>query len=115
SFAVFSGDDPTCVRAILAGAVGVISVAANVAPAAMQALCACAAEGDAEGSRRLDLRLHELFNLLALESNPIPLKWCLHRLGFGADHLRLPLLSMSAAYHAQAERIFNESGLIESL
>ena len=114
SFAVFSGDDPTCARSILAGAAGVISVAANVAPAAMQALCAIAAEGDVEGARSLDLRLQALFGLLALEPNPIPLKWCLQRLGFAADHLRLPLLSLSAAYHAQAERAFSESALIES-
>lgn len=114
TFAVFSGDDPTCARAILAGAAGVVSVAANVAPAAMQELCVCAAEGDAEGARRLDLRLHELFALLALEPNPIPVKWCLQRLGFGTDHLRLPLLALSAAYHAQAERVLGESGLIES-
>ena len=113
TFAVFSGDDPTCARAILAGAAGVISVAANIAPAAMQDLCARAAEGDAEGARRLDLHLHELFALLALEPNPIPVKWCLQRLGFGADHLRLPLLPLSAGYHAQAERVLGESGLIE--
>lgn len=113
TFAVFSGDDPTCARATLAGAAGVISVAANIAPAAMQDLCARAAEGDAEGARRLDLHLHELFALLALEPNPIPVKWCLQRLGFGADHLRLPLLPLSAGYHAQAECVLGESGLIE--
>ncbi len=114
SFAVLSGDDPTCSRAILSGADGVISVAANVAPAAMQALCLSAAKGDVEESKRLDLHLRDLYEVLAVEPNPIPLKWCLHRLGFGADHLRLPLLPLSAAYHAQAERVLNESGLLES-
>ncbi len=114
SFAVFSGDDPTCARAILAGAAGVVSVAANVAPAAMQALCLSAARGDVQGTQRFDLRLRDLFDLLAVEPNPIPLKWCLQRLGFGLNHLRLPLLSLSAAYHAQAERVLNESGLLES-
>lgn len=114
SFAVFSGDDPTCARAILAGAAGVVSVAANVAPAAMQALSVSAAQGDVEESNRLDLCLRDLYEVLAVEPNPTPLKWCLRRLGFGADHLRLPLLPLSAAYHAQAERVLNESGLLES-
>lgn len=115
SFVVLSGDDPTCARAILSGADGVISVAANVAPAAMQALCLAAAAGDKENAARLDAELHALFELLAVEPNPIPLKWCLQQLGFGADHLRLPLLPMSAAYHAQGNRVLNESGLLESL
>ena len=114
SFAVFSGDDPTCVRAILAGAAGVVSVAANVVPAAMQALCLTAAAGDVEGAQQLDQRLRDLYEVLAIEPNPIPLKWCLQRLGFGTDHLRLPLLPLSAAYHARAERVLNESGLFES-
>ncbi|HET9033438.1 MAG TPA: 4-hydroxy-tetrahydrodipicolinate synthase [Dokdonella sp.] len=115
SFAVLSGDDPTCARAILAGAAGVVSVTANIAPAAMQALCESAAGNDVEGTARHQSILHDLFELLAVEPNPIPLKWCLHRLGFGADRLRLPLLPMSASYHAQAERVLNESGLLEHL
>ena len=114
SFVVFSGDDPTCARAILTGAAGVVSVAANIAPVAMQALCLSAAQRDVEGTQRLDQRLRDLYDMLAVEPNPIPLKWCLQRLGFGADHLRLPLLSLSAAYHARAERVLNESGLLES-
>jgi 4-hydroxy-tetrahydrodipicolinate synthase len=115
TFALLSGDDPTCARAILAGADGVISVAANVAPALMQALCSSASSGDAGGVSRLNSQLQELFDLLAVEPNPIPVKWCLQRLGFGTDHLRLPLLSLSAAYHARAERVLNEAGLLESL
>ncbi len=115
SFAVLSGDDPTCARAILEGADGVISVAANVAPAAMQALYASAVNGDSENVAHLDAQLHELFELLTVEPNPIPLKWCLQQLGFGSDHLRLPLLPMSAAYHARGIRVLNESGLLQSL
>lgn len=114
SFAVFSGDDATCARAILAGAAGVVSVAANIAPAPMQALCLSAAQGDVEGTRRLDQRLHEVYDMLAVEPNPIPLKWYLQRLGFGTGQLRLPLLPLGAAYHARAERVLNESDLLES-
>lgn len=114
SFAVLSGDDPTCARAILAGADGVVSVAANIAPAAMQALCESAVSDDADAVAVHQSKLHDLFELLAVEPNPIPLKWCLSRLGFGADSLRLPLMPMSASYHAQGERVLNESGLLET-
>ena len=115
SFAVLSGDDPSCARAILGGADGVISVAANVAPAAMQELCATAASRDAENTARLDSQLRGLFEFLAVEPNPIPLKWCLQQLGFGSEHLRLPLLPLSAAYHARGNRVLNETGLLQSL
>ncbi len=115
AFAVLSGDDPTCARAIHAGADGVISVAANVAPAAMQALCESASTGGEQSMASHLAGLRELFELLAVEPNPIPLKWCLHRLGFGADRLRLPLMPMSESYHAQGERILKESGFLESV
>src|SRR5262249_60409068 len=53
-FSILSGDDPTCARAMLAGADGVISVASNVAPAAMRALCDAARAGEAGQPSRLE-------------------------------------------------------------
>ena len=114
AFRVFSGDDPTCARAIRSGADGVVSVAANVAPGKMQALCISAAGKDDAASGKIDGELKSLYELLGAEPNPIPLKWCLHRLGFGANHLRLPLLPLSAAYHAQGEQVLGNLGLIET-
>lgn len=110
-FCILSGDDPTCARAILQGADGVISVAANVAPAHMQALCVLAAAGKADEAGRADQALHDLYELLGAEPNPIPLKWCLQRMGFGADHLRLPLVPLDAAYHARGENVLAALGL----
>ncbi len=111
-FRVHSGDDPTCARAIAAGADGVISVAANLVPAAMQALCdrAARADGSAAG---LDRELQPLFELLGAEPNPIPLKWCLHRLGLGDAQPRLPLTVLSPALQARAEAVLARSGLLE--
>nr|WP_281243928.1 4-hydroxy-tetrahydrodipicolinate synthase [Dokdonella immobilis] len=113
-FCIFSGDDPTCARAIAAGADGVISVAANVAPAAMQGLCLAAADGRGEDAANADRALQGLYDLLGVEPNPIPVKWCLEQLGFCANHLRLPLVPLSAAYHAQGKRVLFELGLIQS-
>lgn len=104
-FRVLSGDDPTAARALLAGADGVVSVAANVAPREFAALCAAAARGDAETAHRLDERLRPLYALLGVEPNPIPVKWCLSRQGCGEPHLRLPLLPLSAAHHAAGEDV----------
>lgn len=110
-FRVLSGDDPTAARALLAGADGVISVAANVAPAAFAAMCGACAKGDAEDALALDRGLRPLYALLGVEPNPIPVKWCLSLLGFGAPELRLPLLPLSAAHRAQATSVLAGLGL----
>jgi 4-hydroxy-tetrahydrodipicolinate synthase len=104
-FSVFSGDDPSAARSMRMGADGVISVVANVAPAQMQELCALAARGADEALAQADKRLHGLYDLVGVEPNPIPVKWCLQQMGFGSDALRLPLLALSAAYHAQGDRV----------
>jgi 4-hydroxy-tetrahydrodipicolinate synthase len=113
-FSVLSGDDPTCVRAMLAGASGVISVAANVVPAEFSALAARCAERDAKGAQAIDQRLKELYDFLGVESNPIPLKWCLAQLGIGEPQLRLPLVALSPAHHAQGRAVLVGLGLIEA-
>jgi 4-hydroxy-tetrahydrodipicolinate synthase len=110
-FAVLSGDDPTAARAMLAGADGVISVAANVAPTLFGSMCAAATAGDAEQALALDERLQELYAVLGAEPNPIPVKWCLAALGFGEAYLRLPLLALSEEHHAAAGAMLNRLGL----
>jgi len=107
-FCILSGDDLTCAQAMLAGAEGVISVAANVAPAQLRALCDAALGADVARAQALNLSLTALCDLLGAEPNPIPLKWCLHRLGIGTPDLRLPLLPLSSAYHEQARRVLQE-------
>lgn len=105
AFAVLSGDDPTAARALLAGADGVISVAANVVPAAFRRLCGLAIDGDADAVAELDGRLRALYDFLGVEPNPIPLKALLMRGGIGAG-LRLPLTPLSAAHAADADRVW---------
>lgn len=104
-FSILSGDDPTCMQAMLAGADGVISVAANVAPGPLRRLCDAARAGDVETARRIDHELAPLYDLLGAEPNPIPVKYCLHLLGLGDAEPRLPLLALSPAHRERAERV----------
>jgi len=106
-FQVLSGDDPTCAQAMLAGADGVISVAANVAPAGMRGVCDAARAGDAALARARDAELTELYAVLGVEPNPIPLKWCLHRIGIGTPDLRLPLLPLGAVHHGRTQQVLD--------
>jgi 4-hydroxy-tetrahydrodipicolinate synthase len=96
-FAVLSGDDATARAAILAGAKGVISVTANVAPRLMAQMVAAALREDANESAAIDSRLAALHRDLAIESNPIPAKWALAEMGLIASGIRLPLTPLSAS------------------
>ena len=112
-FSVLSGDDPTAMRAMLAGAAGVVSVASNVAPAEFSALCAHCVSRDAGAARAIDERLQPLYEFLGVEPNPIPVKWCLAELGFGTPQMRLPLVPLSAVHHAKGRQMLLQLGLIE--
>ncbi len=115
TFSLLSGDDPTFVRALRGGAVGVISVASNVVPGAFSRICRLVAEGRADEAVALDARLAPLYDFLGVESNPIPVKALLQRLGIGTA-LRLPLTTLSPAQSGPADAMARfcqdlESGL----
>ena len=113
-FAVLSGDDPTALRAMLDGAKGVISVAANAAPAAFAEMCELAIACDVDAASKADARLKPLYEFLGVEPNPIPVKWLLSAQGFGTPEMRLPLVPLSPAHHEQGREILIRLGLIEA-
>jgi 4-hydroxy-tetrahydrodipicolinate synthase len=95
-FAVLSGDDATACEAVLAGARGVVSVTANVVPAAIAAVMAAAMRADRALAERLDAPLASLHRELSLEPNPIPVKWALAEMKMIKTGIRLPLTWLSA-------------------
>ena len=76
-FSIYSGDDGTAVALMLLGGHGHVSVTANVAPRAMQALCAAALAGNAREAARLQSQLLSLHKALFVEPSPAPTKWAL--------------------------------------
>jgi 4-hydroxy-tetrahydrodipicolinate synthase len=111
-FAVLSGDDASCLDAMKSGADGVISVAANVAPDLLHALCVAAAEQDWVEADRIDQRLRPLFAALALETNPIPVKWALFEMKRIGPALRLPMTPLSPDLRESVRRCLDTLGLI---
>ena len=111
-FAVYSGDDLTAVALMLCGGHGNISVTANVAPAQMQALCKAAMAGARDEAMRLQKQLLPLHKSLFVESNPIPVKWAMQRMGLCDGDLRLPLTPLSKVHHAVVENALKSVGLI---
>lgn len=110
-FSVYSGDDPSAAALILMGAKGNISVTANLLPKMMYELCDAALRGDLAEVRTLSRRLASLNRVLFIESNPIPIKWAMHRIGLIPEGLRLPLVPLSAQYHGSVEAAMKEAGI----
>jgi len=104
TFSVFTGDDPTACRSLLAGCDGVISVGSNALPASFRKLCDLARRGDRASAVAWDMRLQEFHAFLGVEPNPIPIKALLQRLGYG-NGLRLPLTPLAQPYVEQADQL----------
>jgi 4-hydroxy-tetrahydrodipicolinate synthase len=97
----FSGDDFTALPFIEQGGHGVVTVSGNVAPAKMAKLCRLAAAGRHDEAKSIDDVLQPLNAALFVESNPIPVKWAVHKMGLIPQGIRLPLTEFSSEYHEQ--------------
>ncbi len=112
NFAIYSGDDATALACMLQGAVGVISVTANVAPHKMHDLCKAAMTGNQTLAEQLNTELMPLHTKLFLESNPIPTKWVLNQMGLIPSGIRLPLSPLDPKFHAVLKEAMREAGVV---
>jgi 4-hydroxy-tetrahydrodipicolinate synthase len=119
-FAIYSGDDATAVELMLRGGKGNISVTANVVPAKLAEMCRLAIQAYSQNDESTKSRALEIDNGLQtlhanmfVESNPIPVKWALARMGLIGESIRLPLTRLSAQFHAPLEKLLREHGVID--
>ena len=111
-FAVYSGNDDSCLALMAMGGHGVISVTANVAPGPMAQMCAAALEDDWRQARALNQQLLPLHLKLFVEANPIPVKWALAQMGRMPGGLRLPLTPLSAHFHDTVRGALRAAGVM---
>jgi 4-hydroxy-tetrahydrodipicolinate synthase len=110
-FALLSGDDATAIEFIGAGGKGVISVTANVAPRRMHEACVAALAGDFKTARAIDADLQALHKELFVESNPIPVKWAVARMGLIGSGIRLPLVELAPVHQETVLRAMRAAGV----
>ena len=101
NFSVFSGDDPTFMDSMLLGTHGVISVSANVSPKSHSEICYAVKNGDYEKAKILNEHNLNLYRLLFVESNPIPVKWILYKMNLIKNAIRLPLMELDETFHEE--------------
>jgi 4-hydroxy-tetrahydrodipicolinate synthase len=112
NFAVYSGDDATQVALILLGAMGSISVTANVAPRMMHNMVSAALNRDIDNALILNNKLMPLHQKLFVEANPIPVKWAMLQMGLIESGIRLPLTELNAAHHATVRQALQDAGVL---
>ena len=110
-FLVFSGDDETFLDLLSLGGNGVISVAANVIPKGISEICKHYANNE-NYAVELNKKYKYLYELLFIESNPIPVKWMMYKMGLIKNSIRLPLIELDDKYQ---ENIINEMLKLELL
>ncbi|MBX7257269.1 MAG: 4-hydroxy-tetrahydrodipicolinate synthase [Candidatus Hydrogenedentes bacterium] len=105
---ILSGDDSLTLPMMAVGATGVVSVAANVAPKQVAAMCSEFDKGNYAEAQRIHYKLYPLFKGLFLETNPMPVKALLAKMGLIENYLRPPLTPMRKEIFAKLEAIYSQ-------
>jgi 4-hydroxy-tetrahydrodipicolinate synthase len=108
-FDILSGDDSLTLPLMSLGGRGVISVAANVAPAVVSDMVNALLEGDFERGRELHYDLLPLCRALFIETNPIPVKTAASILGLCSDEMRLPMIPLGGENLDTLRRVMEET------
>ena len=111
-FAIYSGDDPTGMAAMLCGGHGVITVAGNVAPKLFADMCRAALAGNLAEARALNAKLVPLYQEMFCEPSPAAPKWALEKLGLCSRAVRLPMVSLSETGQARVSAALQKLQLI---
>ena len=109
---MYSGEDGLVVPLMSIGAVGVISVWSNVAPAKVHQMCDSFFKGDLETARKIQMEALPLVDALFSEVNPIPVKKALNLMGKGVGPLRSPLCEMGEANAAKLAEVMKAYGIL---
>lgn len=112
NFTVLSGDDGLTLELIRMGGDGVVSVASNVVPADVSDMVNRALDGNFDEAERINSHLARLFKDLFIETNPIPVKYAVHRRGQCGLNYRLPMCPPSSDARAVLDETLRSYNLI---
>ncbi len=110
NFFVLSGEDAQTSQMMELGAVGTISVTANVLPAEMSAFCSAHLGGDLSQAQALDQQLQPVHDIMFVESSPTPVKWALADMRRIPGGIRLPLIPLSSEHHEAVRQRIQSAG-----
>lgn len=110
---LYSGDDSTEAEFVLQGGDGCISVTANVAPSKMAQMMRLCLDGKREEAMKINEQLDSIHSNIFVESNPIPAKWALKRMGMIENGFcRPPLMDLDEAHYGLIEEVLKTGGCL---
>ena len=107
-FLVWSGNDNETFYIMAMGGYGVVSVASHLIGSQIKQMMGLLLEGDIEGAAAEHRRMHPMFKVLFVESNPIPVKYGLNQAGFNVGNPRLPLIPASEKAAAEISNVMSQ-------
>ncbi len=112
-FRIFCGLEALSLPMLVIGAAGLMNAVGNLAPTRIAELCNAVEQGDISEARRLHFELFELNQAIFLDTNPIPLKYMMWRLGLlDSAELRLPLVQLTDESAQKLDRVLHRAGLL---
>lgn len=113
-FRIFCGLESLSLPMLAIGAAGVMNAIGNLDPARVAALCNAARSERWAEARKLHFELFPLAQAMFLDTNPIPLKYMMSRLGLlPTPEVRLPLLALDAERERVLDDVLRRGGLLE--
>jgi len=112
-FRVFCGLEALSLPMLALGASGLMNAVGNLVPTLVARLCELVEQGDLAAARDLHFQLFELNQSIFLETNPIPLKHMMARLGLlDASEVRLPLVAIDRERGQILDEVLTRAGLL---
>ena len=109
---LYSGDDPNTFAFLELGGVGVVSVTAHLWGPQIAEMIRRYREGDVDGARAIHEELQPSYDLLRIQTNPIPIKAALNLTGHEVGGYRLPMVEPDEEELAQIRSCLERSGLL---
>lgn len=114
-FRIFCGVEALSLPMLILGGSGLMNAAGNLAPERVAALYAAVQKVDLKSARDIHVELFELNQSIFIDTNPIPLKYMMSRLGLlDAPELRLPLVSIDSANAKILDGVLARAGLLKA-
>ena len=112
-FRIFCGLEALSLPMLVLGASGLMNAVGNIAPARVAELYQAVNDGELERAREIHTELFELNQSIFLDTNPVPLKFMMHRLGLlDSGEVRLPLASLEEAHARTLENVLTRAGML---
>ena len=113
-FRIFCGLEALSLPMLVVGATGLMNAAGNLAPARVARLCDEVANGNLAAARKLHFELFELNQSIFLDTNPIPLKYMMSRIGLlSSPEVRLPLVALNSGRETILDDVLRNGGLLD--